>query len=91
MADSKRSSARSSGSKGTGGKGHGGGGVLARRFALLILLAGWAWFMVLTHTPPLAAFKVSVFPHIAGDIIKVLLAAAVLPSGWAVLKRKASR
>jgi biotin transporter BioY len=59
--------------------------------SLVILLAGWAWFMVLTHTPPLAAFKVSVFPHVAGDIIKVLLAAAVLPTGWAVLKRKASQ
>jgi biotin transporter BioY len=59
--------------------------------SILILLAGWAWFSVLTHTPPLAAFKVSVAPHIAGDIIKILLAAAVLPTGWALLKRKASR
>jgi biotin transporter BioY len=59
--------------------------------SIVILLAGWAWFSVLTHTPPLAAFKVSVAPHIAGDIIKILLAAAVLPTGWALLKRKASR
>jgi biotin transporter BioY len=59
--------------------------------SLVILLAGWAWFMVLTHTPALAALKVSVAPHIAGDIIKILLAAAVLPTGWALLKRKASR
>jgi len=59
--------------------------------SIVILLAGWAWFSVLTHTPPLAAFKVSVAPHIVGDIIKILLAAAVLPTGWALLKRKASR
>jgi biotin transporter BioY len=59
--------------------------------SVVILLAGWAWFMVLLHTPPLAAFKVSVAPHIIGDIIKILLAAAVLPTGWAVLKRKASQ
>jgi len=59
--------------------------------SLVILLAGWAWFMVLTHTAPLAAFKVSVAPHLVGDIIKILLAAAVLPTGWAVLKRKASQ
>jgi len=58
--------------------------------SLVILLAGWAWFMVLTHTPPLAAFKVSVAPHIVGDIIKVMLAAAVLPTGWALLSRRAS-
>lgn len=59
--------------------------------SVVILLAGWAWFMVLLHTPPLAAFKVSVAPHIVGDIIKILLAAAVLPTGWAVLKGKASQ
>jgi biotin transporter BioY len=59
--------------------------------SVVILLSGWAWFMVLLHTPPLAAFKVSVAPHIIGDIIKILLAAAVLPTGWAVLKRKASQ
>ena len=59
--------------------------------SIVILLAGWAWFSVLTHTPPLAAFKISVAPHIVGDIIKILLAAAVLPTGWMLLKRKASR
>lgn len=58
--------------------------------SLVILLAGWAWFAVVMHTSPLAAFQVSVLPHIPGDIIKILLAAAALPTGWAVLKRKAS-
>jgi biotin transport system substrate-specific component len=57
--------------------------------SIVILLAGWAWFSVLMNTAPWAAFKVSVAPHIAGDIVKILLAAAVLPTGWAVLKRKA--
>ncbi|HEV7797004.1 MAG TPA: biotin transporter BioY [Pyrinomonadaceae bacterium] len=59
--------------------------------SIVILLAGWAWFSVLMHTAPMAAFKVSVMPHIPGDIIKILLAAAVLPTGWALLKRKASQ
>jgi len=59
--------------------------------SLVILLAGWAWFAVLMHASPLAAFQVSVMPHIVGDIIKILLAAAVLPTGWALLKRKASQ
>ena len=58
--------------------------------SIVILLAGWAWFSVLMHTAPLAAFKLSVAPHIIGDVIKILLAAAVLPTGWALLKRKAS-
>ncbi len=58
--------------------------------SIVILLAGWVWFSVLMHTPLLAAFKVSVAPHIAGDVIKILLAAAVLPTGWALLTRQAS-
>ena len=56
----------------------------------LILLAGWAWFAALMHAPLAAAFQVSVAPHIIGDIVKILLAAAVLPTGWLLLKRKAS-
>jgi biotin transporter BioY len=59
--------------------------------SIVILLAGWAWFSLVMHTPMLVAFKLSVLPHIAGDIIKILMAAAVLPSGWALLKRKASQ
>jgi len=58
--------------------------------SLVILLAGWAWFVVVMQTSPLAAFKVSVMPHLAGDLIKILLAAALLPTGWKVLQRGAS-
>jgi biotin transport system substrate-specific component len=58
--------------------------------SVVILLAGWAWFSVLMHTSLLTAFKVGVVPHLIGDVIKILLAAAVLPTGWALLKRKAS-
>jgi biotin transporter BioY len=57
----------------------------------LILLAGWMWFAVLMNTNLPAAFKVSVAPHLIGDVIKIVLAAAVLPTGWALLKRKASQ
>ena len=57
---------------------------------LIILLAGWSWFAFVTHTPMLAAFKLTVAPFLIGDVVKILLAAAVLPSGWALLKRKAS-
>ena len=58
--------------------------------SVVIFLAGWAWFAILTNTSPIDAFKVSVLPYIAGDIIKISLAAAVLPTGWMILKRKAS-
>ena len=58
--------------------------------SIIILLAGMAWFSLLTHTSPLAAFLINL-KYIPGDIIKILLAAAVLPTGWALLKRKASQ
>ena len=58
--------------------------------SVIILLSGWAWFAVVMHTAPLAAFKVSVMPHLAGDVIKIILAAGALPLGWRLLQRSAS-
>ena len=57
----------------------------------IIMVAGWAWFSFVTHTAPVQAFKLSVAPFLIGDVIKIVLAAAVLPSGWYLLKRKASQ
>jgi biotin transporter BioY len=56
--------------------------------SIVILLSGLTWFSVLTHTSPLVAFQVSFLKFIPGDIIKILLAAAVLPLGWALLQRR---
>jgi len=53
----------------------------------IIFLGGWAWYSVLTNTPPVAAFKLAVLPFLVGDVIKIALAAAVLPTGWALLKK----
>ena len=53
----------------------------------IIFLGGWAWFSVVTNTPPVAGFKIAVLPFLAGDVIKIALAAAVLPTGWALLKK----
>ncbi|HET6855148.1 MAG TPA: biotin transporter BioY [Pyrinomonadaceae bacterium] len=53
----------------------------------IILLGGWAWYAVLTNTPPVAAFKLAVLPFLVGDVVKIALAAAVLPTGWALLKK----
>lgn len=58
--------------------------------SILILLAGWSWLMVSLQASPITAFNVGVAPFLIGDVVKILLAAAVLPTGWAVLKRKAS-
>jgi biotin transport system substrate-specific component len=58
--------------------------------SVIVLLGGFAWYSILTNTPPLAAFKIAVMPYLVGDVIKIALAAAVLPTGWSLLKRKAS-
>ena len=56
--------------------------------SVIILLGGWAWFAILTNTPPIAAFKLGVLPFLLGDVVKIVLGAAVLPTGWALLKKK---
>ena len=57
----------------------------------IILFGGLVWFAVSTNTPLDDAFKITVWRFLPGDVIKIALAAAVLPTGWALLKRKASR
>jgi biotin transport system substrate-specific component len=58
--------------------------------SVIIFLGGWAWYSVVMNTAPVAAFQIAVLPYLPGDVIKIALAAAVLPTGWALLKRKAS-
>lgn len=54
--------------------------------SLLILLGGWAWLSVWFRTGA-DAFRVGVLPFLAGDLLKITLAAAALPSGWAIVRR----
>jgi biotin transport system substrate-specific component len=54
----------------------------------IIMLSGWAWFSVVMHTSPLLTFYATVVKFIPGDIIKIALAAAVLPSGWKLLRKQ---
>jgi biotin transport system substrate-specific component len=56
--------------------------------SVLILLSGWAWLSVLRT--PMFAFNAGVAPFLIGDIVKIALAAAVLPTGWALLRRRPS-
>jgi biotin transporter BioY len=58
--------------------------------SLVILSAGWAWFAAVTNTSLAASFYPAFGKFIFGDIVKIVFAAAVLPTGWALLKRKAS-
>ena len=56
----------------------------------IILFGGWAWYSVITNSSPTAVFYPAVGKFLIGDVIKIALGAAVLPTGWALLKRKAS-
>ena len=59
--------------------------------SLVITLSGWTWFSIVTNTSMPVVFTTTVSKLIPGDIIKILLAAAALLAGWALLKRKASQ
>lgn len=52
----------------------------------VILFGGWAG--LLRFFSPAQAFAQGVVPFIPGDVIKIALAAGVLPTGWAILRRK---
>ncbi len=54
--------------------------------SLVILLGGWAWLSLFFRTAA-DAFNAGVAPFIIGDIVKIALAAAMLPTGWAILRR----
>lgn len=56
--------------------------------SFVILLFGWAG--LLRFMNPSQAFMTGVAPFIVGDVIKVALAAALLPAGWKLLKGRAS-
>ncbi len=58
--------------------------------SMIVLFSGWAWLSLFFRTAT-EAFVAGVAPFIIGDVIKIALAAAVLPSGWTLLRRIGSR
>lgn len=56
--------------------------------SLVIMLSGWAWFSLVMKTSPLISVFDTVIKFIPGDIIKIALAAAVLPTGWKLVGKK---
>jgi biotin transport system substrate-specific component len=57
--------------------------------SIVILLGGWAWLA--RFMSPVAAWNFGVAPFFIGDLIKIALAAAVLPTGWALLRKSSRR
>jgi biotin transport system substrate-specific component len=58
--------------------------------SLVILACGWAW-LTLFYRIAADAFAAGVLPFLVGDAVKIALAAAALPAGWALLRRTSSR
>jgi biotin transport system substrate-specific component len=56
--------------------------------SIVIIVCGSSWYALLTHSRILTVFIAIVLPIIPGDIIKILLAAAVLPSGWKLVRKQ---
>ena len=52
--------------------------------SLVILACGWAWLALALGGAQ--AFRLGVAPFLPGDAVKIALAAAALPSGWALLR-----
>lgn len=55
--------------------------------SVVIMLSGWLWFSLVMKTSPAITIFDTVLKFIPGDIIKISLAAAALPSGWKLLKK----
>jgi biotin transport system substrate-specific component len=53
----------------------------------LIYLVGVPWLMAMTHSGLSAAITMGVRPFLAGDALKVLLAAGLLPAAWRLVRR----
>ena len=53
--------------------------------SVVIMLSGWAWFSIVMRTSPTLALFDTIIKFVPGDIIKIALAAAALPSGWKLL------
>jgi biotin transport system substrate-specific component len=55
--------------------------------SFVILACGWAW-LALMFKGGGEAFRLGVAPFLPGDVVKIALAAAVLPTGWALLRQR---
>lgn len=53
--------------------------------SVVILFGGWAWLARFVGAA--GAWRAGVVPFLPGDLIKVALAAATLPAGWAIVRR----
>jgi biotin transport system substrate-specific component len=56
--------------------------------SIVIYAAGVPWLMEAIDVPVLEAFELGLYPFVVGDILKLLLAAGLLPVAWRLLGRE---
>jgi biotin transport system substrate-specific component len=56
---------------------------------VVIYALGIPWLMVALDVPVLDAFEQGLYPFVMGDILKLLLAAGLLPTAWRLTGRRA--
>ncbi|HJV04319.1 MAG TPA: biotin transporter BioY, partial [Actinomycetota bacterium] len=54
---------------------------------LLVYLVGLPWLMAALDVPALEAFELGLYPFVVGDVLKLLLAAGLLPVAWWLVGR----
>ena len=58
---------------------------------IVLYAFGTAWFVVVTHTPPLSALLLCVVPFLPGDAVKIAAVAVLVPQLEKALKRISPR
>jgi biotin transport system substrate-specific component len=56
--------------------------------SLLIYLVGVPWLMAAEDLAVGEAIRLGLLPYLLGDLVKIVLAAAILPAAWWVVGRR---
>jgi biotin transport system substrate-specific component len=54
---------------------------------IVIFAVGVPWLIASIHVPLEKGLEFGLYPFIVGDVVKLLLAAGLLPAAWGLLKR----
>ncbi len=54
--------------------------------SLIIYAVGVTWLAILLHLAPAQAFVAGMLPFIPGDLLKLIIASALLPAAWRIIR-----
>jgi biotin transport system substrate-specific component len=70
---------------------HVGGAAVAMALGnAVVYMCGVPWLMVALHVDLATALEKGLYPFLLGDVIKLALAAGLLPAGWWLVKRRST-